>query len=265
MSMFVLQVVLFIAVAFGLGCLFGCWLKGRIGTLEPHSGAAATGEMHHESARSAAPGGVATSRAGEEPAAAAQPSSPVVSDPVANAEKSASPGTMPAAVADAPAKRPAQRKPGKPGAAKVSKGKTTKGRTTTARVSEPRAAKSAKATPKPKSTKPQSAKDKQPETGKTPKAVPDNLKKIKGVGPVIEAKLNAAGINSFAQIAAWSKKEQIAFAEQLSFAGRIEREEWVRQAKLLAKGEATEFSERAAKGDVAGTAGGKPKAGGQKR
>ena len=101
-----------------------------------------------------------------------------------------------------------------------------------------------------------------PKATKTPAAkakpvaadVPDNLKQIKGVGPTIEAKLNAAGINSFAQIAAWTKKEQAEFSEQLSFAGRIEREDWVSQAKLLAKGGATEFSKRVAKGEVASSA-----------
>ena len=90
-------------------------------------------------------------------------------------------------------------------------------------------------------------------------AVPDNLKQIKGVGPGIEAKLNAAGVNSFAQIASWTKKEQADFAEQLSFAGRIEREDWVSQAKVLAKGGTTEFSKRVAKGEVPSSPARKPR------
>lgn len=67
---------------------------------------------------------------------------------------------------------------------------------------------------------------------------------------MIEDKLNAAGITSFAQIAAWKKAEQVAFSEQLNFSGRIEREDWVAQAKILAKGGATEFSKRVARGEV---------------
>ena len=72
-----------------------------------------------------------------------------------------------------------------------------------------------------------------------PKAPPgkDDLKKIKGVGKVIEGKLNAEGITTYAQIAAWTKKDAEAFSEKLDFQGRIEREDWIAQAKLLEKGE----------------------------
>ena len=65
----------------------------------------------------------------------------------------------------------------------------------------------------------------------------DDLKKLSGVGPVLEEKLNAAGVTSFAQIAAWGPKEIEEFDEKLSFKGRIEREGWVEQAKKLAAGE----------------------------
>lgn len=65
----------------------------------------------------------------------------------------------------------------------------------------------------------------------------DDLKKLSGVGPVLEKKLNEAGVTSFAQIAAWKKKDIEEFDEKLSFKGRIEREGWVDQAKELAKGE----------------------------
>ncbi len=65
----------------------------------------------------------------------------------------------------------------------------------------------------------------------------DDLKKLSGVGPVLEQKLNEAGVTSFAQIAGWKKKDIEEFDEKLSFKGRIEREGWVDQAKELAKGE----------------------------
>lgn len=65
----------------------------------------------------------------------------------------------------------------------------------------------------------------------------DDLKKLSGVGPVLETKLNDAGITSYAQIASWKAKDVEEFDEKLSFKGRIEREGWVDQAKKLAKGE----------------------------
>ena len=69
------------------------------------------------------------------------------------------------------------------------------------------------------------------------KAEADDLKKLSGVGPVLETKLHEAGVTSFAQIAAWKKKDIEEFDEKLAFHGRIEREGWVEQAKKLAKGE----------------------------
>lgn len=79
----------------------------------------------------------------------------------------------------------------------------------------------------------------------------DDLKWIKGIGRQIEAKLNAAGITRYQQIAEWTEKDAAEFGEKLSFSGRIEREDWVAQAKTLAKGEMTDFANRVAKGKVA--------------
>jgi len=65
---------------------------------------------------------------------------------------------------------------------------------------------------------------------------PDDLKKIKGIGPKFEGDLNAKGVYYFRQIAAWSAKD-IEMVDGIidSFPGRIERDEWVKQAKQLAK------------------------------
>ena len=62
----------------------------------------------------------------------------------------------------------------------------------------------------------------------------DDLKKLSGVGPALEKKLHAAGVRTFAQIAAWTGADVAAMDEQLSFKGRIEREGWIAQAKELA-------------------------------
>jgi len=66
-----------------------------------------------------------------------------------------------------------------------------------------------------------------------PKGPSDDIKLIKGVGPELESRLNALGITTFAQIAAFSDDEIAAVDDKLSFKGRIEREDWVSQAKAL--------------------------------
>ncbi len=78
----------------------------------------------------------------------------------------------------------------------------------------------------------------------------DDLKQIKGVGPGLEKTLNELGFYHFDQIAGWRKKEIAWVDERLKFKGRIERDDWVKQCKTLAKGGATEFSNRVKKGDV---------------
>ncbi|NCQ25479.1 MAG: 50S ribosomal protein L21 [Rhodobacteraceae bacterium CG17_big_fil_post_rev_8_21_14_2_50_63_15] len=64
----------------------------------------------------------------------------------------------------------------------------------------------------------------------------DDLKLLSGVGPALEKKLHAAGVTTFAQVAAWTEADVAAIDEQLSFKGRIEREGWIAQAKELTKG-----------------------------
>ena len=69
-----------------------------------------------------------------------------------------------------------------------------------------------------------------------PDGEPDDLKKISGVGPAIEKKLNALGITQYAQIAKFTKADIAKVDEVLNFKGRIERDDWKAQAKDLAKG-----------------------------
>ena len=68
-----------------------------------------------------------------------------------------------------------------------------------------------------------------------PKGEADDLKKISGVGPVLEKKLHAFGVTQYAQIAAFSKDDIAKLDEALNFKGRIERDDWIGQAKELAK------------------------------
>ena len=75
---------------------------------------------------------------------------------------------------------------------------------------------------------------------------PDDLKRIKGVGPKLEALLHRMGVFHFDQIAAWTGAEVAWVDEALEgFRGRVSRDGWVAQAKILASGGETEFSKRA--------------------
>jgi len=78
----------------------------------------------------------------------------------------------------------------------------------------------------------------------------DDIKRIKGVGAVIEKTLNDLGIYQFSQIASWDSNN-VAWVENfLAFPGRIERESWISQANTLASGGTTDFAQRVDKGDV---------------
>ena len=74
-----------------------------------------------------------------------------------------------------------------------------------------------------------------------PEGAPDDLKLISGVGPVIERKLNALGITRYDQIAKFKKADIARVDEVLNFRGRIERDDWLKQAKALAKGGVEEY------------------------
>lgn len=80
---------------------------------------------------------------------------------------------------------------------------------------------------------------------------PDNLKEIKGVGPKLEKMLHSMGFFHFDQIASWTETD-VAWADEnlVGFKGRVSRDNWVSQAKILAEGGDTEFSKRVDKGDV---------------
>lgn len=79
----------------------------------------------------------------------------------------------------------------------------------------------------------------------------DELKKIKGVGPKLEKLLNSMGYYHFWQIAEWGPAEVSWVDENLEgFKGRVSRDGWVAQSKLLASGGETAFSKKVEGGDV---------------
>jgi len=84
----------------------------------------------------------------------------------------------------------------------------------------------------------------QPKALEKPEGILDDLKKISGIGPKIESLLHNLGIYQFSQIANFSEANTIWIDHYLKFKGRIQRENWIDQAKILASGHETEFSKR---------------------
>jgi predicted flap endonuclease-1-like 5' DNA nuclease len=70
----------------------------------------------------------------------------------------------------------------------------------------------------------------------------DELTRMKGVGPKVASMLSAMGITRYDQIAAWSDDDVTRIDAQLgTFKGRITRDQWVEQARLLAAGDRAGF------------------------
>ncbi len=65
----------------------------------------------------------------------------------------------------------------------------------------------------------------------------DDLTRIKGIGPKLNGLCYSLGILRFDQIAAWSAADVAEVDQYLKIKGRIERDRWVDQAKLLAAGD----------------------------
>ncbi|MDH4988877.1 NADH-quinone oxidoreductase subunit E [Aminobacter anthyllidis] len=97
------------------------------------------------------------------------------------------------------------------------------------------------AAPKPATVAKPSLEDKNRPAGIAKPAAVDDLKLISGVGPKIEGTLHELGIFTFGQVASWKKAEREWVDGYLNFKGRIERDDWVKQAKALAKGGVAEY------------------------
>ena len=63
----------------------------------------------------------------------------------------------------------------------------------------------------------------------------DKLSSLKGIGDVLESKLNELGIYQFEQIASWTRQEEEWVSMKIGFPKKVTREEWVKQAKALMK------------------------------
>jgi predicted flap endonuclease-1-like 5' DNA nuclease len=155
---------------------------------------------------------------------------------------------------------PAKSTPAKTASAKTASAKTASAKTGPAKTTskKPAAAKAA-ATPKASASKASASTASAPKppaskTGAAPKsAAPaakkaagkaSNLRRLIGIGPANERLLNGLGVTTYAQIAAWTAADVKRIEETLNFDGRIERERWIEQAKLLAAGDEEEFARR---------------------
>jgi predicted flap endonuclease-1-like 5' DNA nuclease len=124
--------------------------------------------------------------------------------------------------------------PAKPAAAKAVPAKP---------AAKPAAAK-ASAPAKSATSKPAPAKRAAPAPAKPASGKPDNLRRLIGIGPVNEKLLKAQGVTSFAQIAGWTAADIKRIEDVMNFDGRIARERWIEQAKLLAAGDEKEFAKQ---------------------
>jgi predicted flap endonuclease-1-like 5' DNA nuclease len=127
----------------------------------------------------------------------------------------------------------------------------------------PAAAAKPKAAPKPKAAgaataraakpaaKPKPASPAGPERLKAArKGKADDLKEIEGIGPAMEKLVNSLGFYHFDQIAGWSDADvALVDAEMKSFRGRITRDKWVSQAKIIVTEGLEAFRERAKTND----------------
>ncbi len=147
--------------------------------------------------------------------------------------KSKATGTTKAKAEAAPKATKAAAKPAKDPAKKA-----------VAKKPAPKAAKAEPAAPVEGGTKPAALK-------KARGGQADDLKRIKGIGPKLEQLCNRLGFYHFDQIAEWSADEVAWVDANLEgFKGRVSRDSWVDQAKVLASGGETEFSTRVKKGNV---------------
>lgn len=154
-------------------------------------------------------------------------------DAGASSAATATPANFVAAPADP---KPAAKKPAAKKAA--AKKPAAKSKAAPAKPAVAKAAAAPKAKP---AAKKAPAKKAGPERLKKPKGTADDLKLIAGVGPKLEKTLNGLGFWHFAQIAKWKKADVAIVDDELSFKGRIERDDWIKQAKALAKGGEAEY------------------------
>jgi predicted flap endonuclease-1-like 5' DNA nuclease len=134
-----------------------------------------------------------------------------------------------------------------PKVAAVAKAKVAAPKVKAAPLPKPAAAPKPKADPVPKAKAPPTPKvAPKPKPKAAPKPIiPDNLELLKGVGPKLNALLKSMGVTSFQQVANWTPADVREIDAKLgNFAGRISRDNWIDQAKLLLSGNIAAFEKK---------------------
>ncbi|WP_306119777.1 MULTISPECIES: hypothetical protein [unclassified Roseitalea] len=263
MVVFILQAAILIAIAFIVGCMVGSLARRFMAEDTAMADTGTAPAAAPQAMPTGAPAGIAatdataTARTGEplQPAAPAadakaarEPTEPA--DDAATHADAPPPGRNEAETSQAAPGKPATAKPGRAKSAKAGAGKATgssasAGKNRSAAKAKPADAKGpAKSAARPAAERAASGKASAGKAAAAGGAAPDNLKLIKGIGPQNEKALNARGITRFEQIAGWTDADAERWGEELAFPGRIEREDWIGQARTLAQGGATEFSRR---------------------
>jgi len=208
----VVELLLWVLLAFFVGCILGCLLKMAFGPRPVASTPASDQVTPVAPLRHSEPMKASPPRAASKPAQSAQRKQPAASVEAANPakpEKVLQPTSPPEAASEPVQATPAEAGPEGPPLAQTAE---------PARLEEP------KGIPAPRGGQ------------------PDNLKRISGIGPKIERTLHTLGFFHFDQLAGWTE-DQVRWVENhLKFKGRIAREKWLEQARLLAEGREEEFA-----------------------
>lgn len=166
-------------------------------------------------------------------------------EPVAQSPAKVAKAVAPKAAKKAPAAAKAAPKPAakkvapKPAAAETAK--AAKPATATAKPKAAPAAKAAAPAKEKPAPKPAAA----VKTAPAAPQIPDDIALLKGVGPKLVALLQSMGVTSLEQIAAWSAADVTEIDSKLgAFAGRLKRDNWVDQAKLLSAGDIAGFEKK---------------------
>jgi predicted flap endonuclease-1-like 5' DNA nuclease len=166
-------------------------------------------------------------------------------EPVAQSPAKVAKAAAPKAAKKAPAAAKAAPKPAakkvapKPAAAETAK--AAKPATATAKPKAAPAAKAAAPAKEKPAPKPAAA----VKTAPAVPQIPDDIALLKGVGPKLVALLQSMGVTSLGQIATWSAADVTEIDSKLgAFAGRIKRDNWVDQAKLLSAGDIAGFEKK---------------------
>jgi predicted flap endonuclease-1-like 5' DNA nuclease len=194
------------------------------------------------------------------PSSVVTPLARVEAPPVIQPLPVAAPAVMPVApvlATDAvPAAKPAAKPKAKAAPKAVAEPKADKAKA----EPKPKAEAKSKAEPKPKAeptpktekvAKPKAAKPEGLVRLKAPrKGRADDLQEIEGIGPALEKLVNGLGFYHYDQIAAWTEADIATVdTEMKTFKGRITRDKWVEQAKIIVAEGLEAFRERARTND----------------